>query len=195
MQMMMVDVDTLARNWWVVLLRGVLGITFGLLTFVAPGVSLAALVFIFGAFAFADGVLAILTAVRRHATHGSWWTLVLQGLAGIAAGVVTIFWPGVTALVLLYLIAFWALVTGGFEIATAIRLRKELAHEWLLALSGLASVGLGALLVLFPASGALALVIWIGAYALVSGVLLVMFAFRLHAWGTSHHAPPAFSHA
>jgi uncharacterized membrane protein HdeD (DUF308 family) len=176
-----IDVDTLARNWWVVLLRGLAGIIFGVLTFIWPELSFAALVLLFGAYAFADGVLALITAVRQRG-NDRWWLLVLHGILGMAIGVATVLWPGITALALLYLIAAWALVTGALEIAAAIRLRKVITGEWLLALAGVASVALGILLVLFPGPGAFALVIWIGAYALVAGVLLVMLAIRLRSW-------------
>jgi len=181
-----IDVDTLARNWWIVLLRGLAGIVFGLITFFAPEISLAALVLVFGAYAFADGVLAIASAIRERGEGRHWWMLLLEGVMGIAAAAVTFFWPGITALALLYLIAAWALVTGGFEIAAAIRLRKIITGEWLLALIGVASIALGIMLALFPSAGALAVVIWIGAYALVSGVLLTILAFRLRSWRKSH---------
>ena len=177
-----IDIDTLARNWWVVLLRGIAGVLFGLATFFAPGISLAALVLLFGAFAFADGLLAIVSAIRRRGSSDRWWMVLLRGLAGVAVGVVTVIWPNITALALVYLIAAWALVTGGLEIAAAIRLRKVISGEWLLILSGLAAVALGIVLVLFPEPGALALVLLIGVYALVSGVLLIALAFRLRSW-------------
>ena len=180
-----IDVDTLARNWWIVLLRGLAGIIFGLITFFAPEISLTALVLVFGAYAFADGVLAIVSAIRERGEGRHWWMLLLEGVMGIAAAAVTLFWPGITALALLYLIAAWALVTGGFEIAAAIRLRKIITGEWLLVLIGLASIALGIMLALFPSAGALAVVIWVGAYALVSGVLLTILAFRLRSWGKS----------
>jgi len=192
MQVLIVDIDTLVRNWWVVLLRGILGIVFGVVTFFAPGISLTALVLLFGAFAFVDGILAVMGAIRRHGTGERWWLLLLQGIAGVAAGILAPLMPGLTALVLLYVIAAWALITGGFELAAAIRLRKAINDEWLLALSGIASIALGVLLVLFPGAGALALVLWIGAYAFVSGILLTALAFRLRSWGrtrTPHFAP------
>jgi uncharacterized membrane protein HdeD (DUF308 family) len=178
-----IDVDTLVRNWWVVALRGVAGILFGLITVVAPGISLDALVLVFGAFAFADGILALVSAVRRRGVSDRWWVLLLQGLAGVAAGVVTVVWPNLTTLTLLYLIAAWALVIGALEIAAAIRLRKVITGEWLLALGGIAAIGFGVLLILFPQAGALAVVLWIGAYAFVSGVLLLALGFRLRSWG------------
>lgn len=180
-----VDVDTLARNWWLVLLRGIAGIAFGIATFVAPGISLIALVLLYGAYAFADGVLAIISAIRWHGETTRWWVLLLQGLAGVGAGLITLFWPGITALALLFVIAAWAFVTGVLEIVAAIRLRKVITHEWLLVLAGIASVALGILLALFPGPGALALVIWIGSYAIVTGVLYIALAFRLRSWGRS----------
>jgi uncharacterized membrane protein HdeD (DUF308 family) len=182
MRVPVIDVDSLSRNWWAMVLRGVAGIAFGLVTFFAPGVSLAALVLVFGAYAFADGVLSIVSAVKRERSTGDrWGLLLLAGIAGIAAGVVTLIWPGITALVLLYLIAAWALVTGVLEIFAAIKLRKVITGEWLLILSGILSVALGVLLVLFPGAGALAVVIWIGAYAFVSGALLLALGLRLRA--------------
>ena len=144
-----IDVGTLARNWWVVLLRGVAGIIFGLATFFAPEISLTALVLVFGAYAFLDGVLALISAIRRRGATDHWWLLVLEGVMGVAVGVLTFVWPDITALALLYLIAAWALVTGGLEIAAAIRLRKVITGEWLLVLSGIASVALGVMLILF----------------------------------------------
>jgi uncharacterized membrane protein HdeD (DUF308 family) len=122
------------------------------------------------------------SAIRRRGSSDRWWMVLLRGLAGVAVGVVTVIWPNITALALVYLIAAWALVTGGLEIAAAIRLRKVISGEWLLILSGLAAVALGIVLVLFPEPGALALVLLIGVYALVSGVLLIVLAFRLRSW-------------
>jgi uncharacterized membrane protein HdeD (DUF308 family) len=191
MRVPVIDVDSLARNWWAVVLRGLAGMAFGLVTFFAPGISLAALVLVFGAYAFADGVLAIISAIRRDRSAGErWWLLLLEGIAGIAAGVVTLLWPGITAVVLLYLIAAWALVTGVLEIFAAVKLRKAITGEWLLVLSGILSVALGVLLVLFPGPGALALVIWIGAYAFVFGALLLALGLRLRALRRPSHGSP-----
>jgi uncharacterized membrane protein HdeD (DUF308 family) len=170
MRVPVVDVDSLSRNWWVVSLRGFAGILFGIITFIAPGISLAALVLLFGAYAFADGVLAVVTAIRRRG-NDRWGMLLLEGLVGIAAA-------------LLYVIAAWALVTGAFEIAAAIRLRKVITGEWILALSGILSVALGVLLILAPGPGALAVVIWIGAYAFVFGALLFALGLRLKGLGS-----------
>jgi len=183
MRVPVVDVDSLSRNWWAVLLRGLAGILFGIITFFAPAISLAALVLLFGAYALVDGVLAIVSAVRRRGAD-RWWLLLLEGLVGIAAGVLTFLWPAITAIALLYVIAAWALVTGAFEIAAAIRLRKAITGEWLLALSGIFSIALGVLLVLFPGPGALAVTIWIGAYAFVFGALLFALGLRLRGLGS-----------
>jgi uncharacterized membrane protein HdeD (DUF308 family) len=185
MRVPVVDVDGLSRNWWAVSLRGLAGILFGIITFVAPPITIAALVLLFGAYAFADGVLAIVSAVRRRGTDRG--LLLLEGLIGIAAGVVTFLWPGIAALALLYVIAAWALVTGAFEIAAAVRLRKVISGEWLLALSGVFSIALGVLLILAPGPGALALVIWIGAYAFVFGALLFALGLRLKGLGSTRH--------
>jgi uncharacterized membrane protein HdeD (DUF308 family) len=190
-----IGVEALSRNWWLFLLRGLAGILFGIITFIAPAISLAALVLLFGAYAFADGVLSIVAAVRRRG-EARWGMLLLEGVAGIAVGVMTLFLPGITALTLLYLIAAWAIVTGVLELVAAVRLRKEIKGEWILALGGIASIAFGVLVALLPGAGALAIVIWIGAYALVFGVLLVVLSFRLRSWGrhtTFHHAAP--SHA
>ncbi len=184
---------TLARNWWAIALRGVLAILFGVAAFVWPGITLSVLVLLFGAYAFVDGLFALLAALRQHGDMGSerWWMLLLEGLAGIAAGVLTFIWPGITAVVLLYLIAAWAVITGVLEIIAAIRLRREINNEWLMALAGIASVIFGVLLFLQPGAGALAIVWLIGAYAIVFGILLLFLAFRLRSHGriTSTNVP------
>ena len=192
MRVPVIDLDSLSRNWWAVALRGLAGILFGIITFVSPGISLAALVLLFGAYAFADGVLSIVSAVRRRGAD-RWWLLLLQGIVGIAAGIVTLLWPGITALSLLFVIAAWALVGGALQIAAAIRLRKVITGEWLLALSGVLSMALGVLLVLFPGPGALAVVIWIGAYAFVFGILLLVLGFKLRGLRSPRAHQPAHS--
>ena len=176
----------LARNWWALALRGLFAVLFGLVALALPGIALGALVLLFGAYALVDGVFAIIAAVRAAETHARWGSLAIEGIAGIIAGIVAFAVPGLTAIVLLYVIAFWAIVTGVFELTTAIRLRKEIKGEWTLALAGVASVVFGILLLLFPGAGALAVVWLIGAYALIFGGLLLVLAFRLRG-----HAPAA----
>ena len=190
MSVRIVDADSLSHNWWAVVLRGVLVVLFGIITFFAPGLSLAALVTLYGAYALVDGVFAIVSAVRRHGTE-RWGMLLLEGIAGIGAGLVTFFWPGITAIALLYLIAAWSLFTGIMEVGAAIRLRKVITGEWMLGLSGVLSIAFGVLLVLFPGAGALAVVLWIGAYAIVFGALLIGLGFRLRSWGQHGTPHPA----
>jgi uncharacterized membrane protein HdeD (DUF308 family) len=168
----------LAKNWWVFLLRGVFAILFGALTFVWPEVTLVTLVLFYGAFALADGVLAVIAAMTGGATESRWW-LAIVGIAGIAAGVLTFLWPGITALVLLLFIAGWAIATGAMQIVGAIKLRKEIDNEWLLIAGGVLSVIVGLVLLGQPGTGALALIFVIGIYAILYGILQVSFALRL----------------
>jgi uncharacterized membrane protein HdeD (DUF308 family) len=168
----------LSRNWWLLLLRGLAAITFGVLVWVQPGISLAALVLLFGAYSMADGIFATWTAIAGRTDHGYWWVLLLEGLLGIGVGALTFVAPGITALALLFYIAIWAIATGVLEIVAAIRLRKEIKNEWLLILAGLASVLFGFVLAAQPGAGALALLWLIACYAVVFGVLLVILAFK-----------------
>jgi uncharacterized membrane protein HdeD (DUF308 family) len=160
-------------------IRGVMAIIFGVLAFIWPGLTLWALVLLFGVYAFVDGIFALITAFRGRSTNDRWWVFLLEGLAGIAAGVIAFIWPAMTAFVLLYLIAAWAIVTGIIEVVAAIRLRKEIEGEWVLALSGIASIIFGVLMVLWPGAGALAVIWLIAAYAIVFGILLIFLAFRV----------------
>src|SRR5262245_36118257 len=170
---------TLARNWWLVVLRGVSAVLFGLAAFAWPGITLAVLILLYGAYALADGVLAVIAAVASRQPGGFPWGMLLAGLAAIAAGVLTFLWPGLTALVLVYLIAGWAIVRGVFEIVTAVALRKEIDNEWLLAASGALSVLLGFFLVVSPGAGAIALLWVIATFAILAGILMIALGFRL----------------
>ena len=168
--------QTLTANWWALAIRGFVAVLFGLLTFFLPGITLVTLVLLFGAYALVDGVFNVI-GFFRVASHQ--WALLIEGVVGIIAGVLTFAWPAITALALLYLIAFWAILTGVFEIVAGIRLRKTFANEWLLLLMGILSLLFGLLLLFAPGTGALAIALWIGAYALVFGVFLLALAFRL----------------
>lgn len=184
-------VDALARNWWLLLLRGIAGIVFGALALVWPGITLFVLVLFYGAYALVDGVSSIALAISRRGGRAPTGWLVLVGVLGIAAGIFTFFWPGITALALLVVIAAWSIAHGILEIVGAIRLRKEIEGEWLLILSGNLSVAFGAMLLAFPGAGALALVWLIAAYAIVFGALLIMLSLRLRRRGahvTGAHA-------
>jgi uncharacterized membrane protein HdeD (DUF308 family) len=173
------DTKALARNWWAMAIRGVAAIIVGVLTFIVPIATLAALVLLWGAYALVDGVFTLIAAVRQHGLDRPRWAMILEGIVGLAAGVVTFVWPGLTAIALVYVIAAWALITGVLEIAAAIRLRQEIRGEWWLAISGVLSIVFAVLLMIAPAAGALALVLWIGAYAVVFGALLLALAVRL----------------
>lgn len=186
-------VETLTRNWGWVLLRGVLALLFGVLALTNPAVTLTVLVLWFGAWAIVDGMFMVGSALARERGQQRWGMLLLGGLLGIAAGVVTFLAPAVTALALLSLVAAWAIVIGAFEIVAAVRLRRVITGEWMFIVAGLLGVAFGLFLIARPGAGALAMILWIGAYALVSGVLLIALAFRLRSWGRMH-APPTAPH-
>jgi uncharacterized membrane protein HdeD (DUF308 family) len=181
----------MARNWGWVLLRGVAAIVFGVLAFLWPGVTLLALAILWGAWVMADGMLALVTAFRVREQGRAFWPLILIGVLGIAAGVVAVVMPGLTAIVLLMFIAAWAIVTGALQIVVAIRLRREMVGEWLLALSGLVSIAFGVLMVTRPGAGALAVIWVIGAYSIFFGLLLAMLAFKLK--GIAARATPTLT--
>ena len=176
-----IDAQLLARNWWAVALRGVVAIILGILAFVMPIVTLAALILLFGAYALVDGVFNVIAAVSGHG-GARWWTLLVAGLVGIGAGLVTFFMPGLTAITLVYVIAAWAIVIGVLEIVAAVRLREQITNEWWLGLSGVLSIVFGVLMMVAPGAGALATVLWLGAWAFIYGVALVLLGVQLRGW-------------
>jgi uncharacterized membrane protein HdeD (DUF308 family) len=183
---------TLSRQWWLVLLRGLAAITFGILALTQPYISMAALVMLIGAYMLVDGVLATWAAISSRKTYDDWPLLLLWGLVGIVAGVLTFFVPQLTALAIMFYIAIWAIATGVLQIIAAIRLRKEIQGEWMLVLGGLASVVFGVILMAQPLAGALVLLWLIAAFALVYGVLQVVFSLRLRRHGKQLvGSPPA----
>jgi uncharacterized membrane protein HdeD (DUF308 family) len=174
--------ETLSRRWWAVALRGVAAILFGVLALVWPGITVFALVIVFGAYALVDGAFTLVAAFGGRdsgRTLGSRAWLVARGVAGILTGIIAAVWPGITALALLWVIALWAMVTGVFDIVAAVQLRKQMRREWLLAVSGALSVLFGVLLVVWPAAGVLTLVVLIGIAAIAFGVTLLMLGLRL----------------
>ena len=175
----------LTRHWWVVGLRGVLAIIFGILALVVPGITLIVLIAFFGAYVLIDGLVAIYLAIRGRENNRNWGWLLAEGIAGVLIGIITFRWPGVTTFVLLAFIAAWAIITGVMEIFEAIELRRTINNEWLLILSGAASVIFGLLLLLFPSTGALALVWLIGIFALIFGILLLVLSWRLRGMAQS----------
>ncbi len=168
----------LAKNWWVLLLRGLASIVFGILAFAWPGITIISLVILYGAYALVDGLFSLYAAIVGGGPAPRWW-LAIVGVAGVLAGLVAFFMPGLTALTLLLLIGAWAIVSGIFEIVGAIRLRKEIDNEWMLILHGAITVLFGVLLMAMPGPGALAMIWVIGAYAIAAGVILILLAFRL----------------
>jgi uncharacterized membrane protein HdeD (DUF308 family) len=170
--------SVVSGNWWVLALRGVLAVLFGLLALIAPIATLTVLVLFWGAFALVDGIFALISAFRVAGGRGRWW-LILEGALGILAGIVTFLYPGLTALVLLYIIAFWAIFIGILRIVTAISLRRELENEWLMILGGILAVIFGVLLIVLPGVGLLSLTWLIGIWALIFGIALIVLAFRV----------------
>lgn len=170
--------EAVARHWWILTIRGVLAILFGLLAWIWPGITLLVLVILFGAYALVDGIFAIGAAIRGGAGRSRKW-LVVTGVAGIVAGLVTLTWPGVTALVLLLLIAWWAVLTGIFEIVAGIRLRQQIEGEWIYIVSGVISVIFGIMLFVWPVSGALAVIWIIGFFSILFGLAMIVASLRL----------------
>lgn len=182
--------DQLSQNWWAVALRGVAAIIFGALALAWPGLAFTALVLVFGIYALWDGVFAIVSVLTRHTGGNHRWFMLLEGVVSLITGIVTFAFPDIAGVALLYLIAAWAVVTGILELVAAIRLRREITGEWLLALGGIASVVFGIVIALFPAAGIVAVTWLIGAYAIVFGVLLLFLAFRLRSYGIERRRPP-----
>lgn len=184
-------IDALARNWWAIAIRGIAAVLFGLCAFFIPGAALWALIVLFGAYCLVDGVFAIVAAVRAAQAHERWAQLLVAGIFGVAVAAVTLFWPGLTALALLYLIGAWAVVTGVFELIAAFELRRHLPGElwWLLA--GLCSILFGLFLFWQPGAGALAAIWILAVYAIAFGIFLLGLAFRLRGHLQRHHAAPA----
>ncbi len=177
----------IANSWWSLVVRGLVAIIMGLITFAWPGITLTALVLVFGAYALIDGVMSLVGVWRAATTHERWAGLLIEGIAGIAAAVITVLWPAITAIALVYIIAAWALVTGVFELVTAVRLRKYITGEWMLALAGIASIVFALLIVVFPIAGALTIALWFGIYALIFGVILVGLGIRLRTHAKTIH--------
>jgi uncharacterized membrane protein HdeD (DUF308 family) len=168
------------KNWWVLLLRGIVAVLFGILAITRPGITLAVLILLFGAYALVDGCFALVAAIGGWRHREDRWLLLLEGFIGIGAGILTLSAPGITTVALLFFIATWALATGVLRIVAAIRLRKEITGEVWLALSGIASVIFAFLVMMNPAAGALAMAWLIGWYALFLGAMLVMLSIKLH---------------
>ena len=169
-----------ARDWWVFAIRGIAAIVFGILAFIWPERTLTVLVFLFGAYVFVDGVALLVALARGDAeARRNGWAVGIMGVLGTVVGVATFVWPGLTALTLLYLVAFWAIATGVLQVIAAIALRRELEGEFWMALGGVASIVFGVLLVASPGDGLITLVWLVGIWAIVFGVSNLGLAYRL----------------
>jgi len=172
--------EKITHNWWLYAVRGLVAVLLGILAFTRPEQALQALVLVFGAFALVDGIFAMFAGIASYGFFDRWWAMLLEGVAGVIIGLLTFFWPNITGLVLLYMIAAWALITGIFEIVAAIQLRRLIKDEWMLILGGLLSILFGVLLFVFPVAGAMSVIWMIGIYAIVFGILEIILAFRLY---------------
>ncbi len=180
----------LAENWWAVAIRGVLAILFGAIAFVFPGATILSLVIVFAAYVIADGIFAIVSALRAARQHERWWTLALAGILSIVAGVLASLWPGLTVLAFIALMAVWSISTGVLMLIAAFRLNLQHGRWWLV-LGGIANLAFGVLLILAPLAGALVLTWWLGAYALVFGALLLALAVQLRSQRRGDPGHPA----
>ena len=171
--------EKFTHNWWMFAVRGVAAVIFGILALIWPGQALQALVLVFGAYALVDGIFAVIAGIAARKYFDRWWAVLLEGTVGILVGLLTFFWPNITALVMVYFIAAWALITGIFEIVAAIQLRRVITGVWMYILGGLLSILFGILLFVFPGAGAVSLVWMIGIYAIVFGISEFVFAIRL----------------
>lgn len=170
----------LAKNWWLFLLRGLFGITFGLLAFLFPGPTMLSLVLLFSAYMLVDGVAGIISAVRAMRRKDEWGLLIIEGLLNIAVGVAAFIWPGLTVLAFVFMVAAWAIISGALMMTAGFRLKLDHGRWWMV-LGGLFSLLYGALLVAMPLIGAVVLTWWMGAYAMAFGVALVILSFKLRA--------------
>ncbi len=175
--------QTVVDRWWVPLLRGLAAVAFGILTFFMPGLSLFALVLLWGAYTLTDGAVSVVYAIAEHKTLPGWGWVLFAGLTGLVAGTLTFWRPGITGVVLLVNIAVWAVIVGAMQIGAAITWRKELSGAGLLALSGVLSIAFGVGVILFPGAGALSLAWLIATYAVAFGAALIVFSARLYRLG------------
>ena len=174
--------EALERNWWALALRGAIGLVFGLLLWglaiFAPGIALTSLVLAFAVYMAVDGVFAVLAGIRAAERHQRWWPFILEGVADFILAAVAVLWPRLTLVALVYIAAFWAILTGALLLYAAFH---RGSRHWLLGLTGVLSVAWGVLILVWPIVGALAMIVWLSAYAIVFGIALLVFGFRLRA--------------
>ncbi len=177
-----VSVHVLGRHWWMLALRGVLAILFGLVALFLPGIALLAFILVFASYAIIDGITAAFVALRERRFLKRWGWVLVEGILSVVAGVLAFVYPGITALVLLYIVAAWAILSGILELMTALFLRGDHYREWALALAGVLSLFFGLVLFFFPGAGLLSLLWLVGIYSILFGVLFIVRAFQLRSW-------------
>jgi len=178
--------DGLAQKWGWVVARGVIAVLFGLIAFSRPGPMAFGMVLLFGCFAFAAGIATVVAAARSGRAGSNWGALLMEGLLSIAIGVLAVLWPASTALAFVWLIGAWAVLSGALEIASAVRLRKVIEREWVLGIVGALTIAFGLLMFYRPLAGGLAVVWWLGAYALITGAMMIVLGFRLRSYARTH---------
>jgi uncharacterized membrane protein HdeD (DUF308 family) len=183
--------ERLTSHWWLFLIRGTLAILLGLAALAFPGAALLSIAILFGAYAFVDGIVAFVTAIRLAHAGQRWGWLLFEGVLGVAAGVVTFFYPFATAFALAIFLGAWALVTGVLAVASAFTERQHIQNEWLWVLSGILSVLFGIAVFFVPTVGLYALVYLLSLYAFLAGIFFLGLAFRLRGLGRRRAAPAA----
>ncbi|HWL59224.1 MAG TPA: HdeD family acid-resistance protein [Paracoccus sp. (in: a-proteobacteria)] len=172
-------VRVMSANWWVLLLRGIAAILFGIVALLLPGLTVFVLLWVFGVYAIFDGLMAVITAVQRRKSDDRWWAWALDGVLSIAIGLMALFWTGATALAFIIWMAIWGVIAGIFRIVAAIRLRNEFKGEWELILSGVLLVVWGVLMAMLPAAGLLSIAWLLGVFAILIGITLIALSLRL----------------
>ena len=180
--------NVMARNWWTLLIRGIIAILFGLgILFVWPGFVVATLVLVFGIYGIVDGVFSIYLGIR-HRDYPRWWLVVLEGVVSIIAGIVVLAYPGLALLTFLYVVAFWAIINGVLEIIRALQLRKEVDGEWMMIFGGVLSVIFGVLMLLGNPVTNVEMLLWVfGGLMIGFGVIMIILAFRVKGMGGAAH--------
>jgi uncharacterized membrane protein HdeD (DUF308 family) len=176
--------DRATKRWWALVVRGILAVAFGVLVVASPPTAVMALVFIFGIYAIADGLTSLSVFLSPFAPERGAWLLALGGVVGIAAGIIALAWPGITAVVLFLIIAWWAIVLGVTEIIAAITYSKEIENEWAVVMSGILWVAFGVIVLVWPNTGVLAVLALIATFAIIRGVMLIVAGARLRRLGT-----------
>jgi uncharacterized membrane protein HdeD (DUF308 family) len=187
--------NLMTQNWWAIALRGLVAVLFGIAAFMWPDITLWVLAPLFGVYAMINGIFAVIEAFGRDVSRERWLPLLFEGVVSIVVGAMILIWPGLTAMGLLFLIAFWAIMTGVFEIITAVRLRHEIRGEWLLALIAILSMAFGLLLLAFPAPGAFSVILMIRAFVFAIGALMMALAFKLRSLRRPGGEIPHVGHA